>query len=150
MALTDFFTQIADSIRSKDGTTDAIKATDFPQRILNIPSGGGNIKFAKGSFTLSENQNSITIEHNIGITPEVIVLVTNTTSLKTDNNSITGIIYSTEFTNCFVMYGKNSSVRVILSNIVTDKTDTQFTISSSTYSLLQGVKYNWYVIGGTE
>ena len=150
MALTDFLTQIADSIRSKDGTTDTIKATDFPQRILDIPSGGGNIKFAKGSFTLSENQNSITIEHNIGITPEVIVLVTNTTSLKTDNNSITGIIYSTEFTKCFVMYGKNSSVRVLLSNIVTDKTDTQFTISSSTYSLLQGVKYNWYVIGGTE
>lgn len=150
MALTDFLTQIADSIRSKDGTTDVIKAKDFPQRILDIPSGGGNIKFAKGSFTLSENQNSITIEHNIGITPEVIVLVTNTTSLKTYDNSITGIIYSTEFTNCFVMYGKNSSVRVLLSNIVTDKTDTQFTISSSTYSLLQGVKYNWYVIGGTE
>ena len=42
MALTDFLTQIADSIRSKDGTTEPIIATDFPQRILDIPSGGGS------------------------------------------------------------------------------------------------------------
>ena len=42
MALTDFLTQIADSIRSKDGTTEPIVATDFPQRILDIPSGGGS------------------------------------------------------------------------------------------------------------
>ena len=59
MALTDFFTQIADSIRSKDGTTDAIKATDFPQRILDIPSGGSDLPFdiTTGSFTLSEDYN---------------------------------------------------------------------------------------------
>ena len=37
MALTDLFTQIANSIRSKDGTTDPIKASDFPQRISDIP-----------------------------------------------------------------------------------------------------------------
>ena len=41
MSLTDFLKQIADSIRSKDGTTEPIPAMDFPQRILNIPSGSG-------------------------------------------------------------------------------------------------------------
>ena len=37
MALTDFLTSIADAIRTKEGTTEPITATDFRQRILNIP-----------------------------------------------------------------------------------------------------------------
>ena len=75
MALTDLLTQIADSIRSKDGTTDTIKATDFPQRILDIPSGGGvlpeNIK--TGTINLSEDSVSVTIEHGLGHVPSAII-----------------------------------------------------------------------------
>lgn len=41
MSLTTLFTDIADAIRSKDGTTDAIVATDFPAKIAAIPSGSG-------------------------------------------------------------------------------------------------------------
>ena len=72
MALTDFLTQIADSIRSKDGTTEPIVATDFPQRILDIPSGGSelpsNIKM--GTFTVAEDTiETITIPHGLGTTP---------------------------------------------------------------------------------
>lgn len=37
MALTDFLSGIADAIRTKEGTTEPITATDFRQRILNIP-----------------------------------------------------------------------------------------------------------------
>lgn len=37
MALTDFLSDIADAIRTKEGTTEPITATDFRQRILNIP-----------------------------------------------------------------------------------------------------------------
>lgn len=63
MALTDFLTQIADAIRSKDGTSDAIVATDFPQRILNIPSGGGSeIEYRLLSF--KEDSESIIIPTN--------------------------------------------------------------------------------------
>lgn len=39
MALTDYLASIADAIRTKDGTTEPICARDFPQRILDIPSG---------------------------------------------------------------------------------------------------------------
>ena len=39
----DRFQEIADAIRAKDGTTAPIKATDFADRILNIPSGGGEL-----------------------------------------------------------------------------------------------------------
>ena len=40
MALADLFTGIADAIREKDGTTDAIVASTFPARISAIPTGG--------------------------------------------------------------------------------------------------------------
>ena len=82
MALTDFLTQIADSIRSKDGTTEPIPAIDFPQRILDIPSGGGggssDIKVATGTIILSEDRRIVwsqyasqymEIEHGLGVTP---------------------------------------------------------------------------------
>ncbi len=62
MSLTDFLQQIANSIRSKDGTTAPISAADFPQRILAIPPGcssavgsdlPSNIK--TGTFTVAED-----------------------------------------------------------------------------------------------
>ena len=74
MALTDFLTQIADSIRSKDGTTDLIIATDFSQRILNIPSGGSDIKVATGTFTPSSNVSNVEIEHGLSVTPNFSIL----------------------------------------------------------------------------
>ena len=39
--LIDLFDDIADAIREKDETTDAIVADTFPSRIRAIPSGGG-------------------------------------------------------------------------------------------------------------
>lgn len=69
MALTDFLTQIANSIRSKDGTTDLIVATDFPQRILDIPSGGGDINLSYGTFIPTENTKTVIVEHGLNIVP---------------------------------------------------------------------------------
>ena len=40
--LQDFLTDVANSIRTKTGTTEQINAQDFSNQILNIPSGGGN------------------------------------------------------------------------------------------------------------
>lgn len=42
MALADLFDGIADAIREKDGTTEAIVANTFPARIRSIPSGGSS------------------------------------------------------------------------------------------------------------
>ena len=87
MALTDFFTQIANAIRSKDGTTEPIVATDFPQRILDIPSGGGggssDTKVATGTIILSEDRRIVwsqyasqymEIEHGLGVTPNFALM----------------------------------------------------------------------------
>lgn len=93
MALTDLLTQIADSIRAKDGTADAIVATDFPQRILDIPSGGGGGSSSEfdvitGEFILDENhnlydstnqaENNLVINHNAGKTPFMFYLYLDT------------------------------------------------------------------------
>lgn len=46
MTLTELFTNIADAIRTKKGTSDKILATDFATEIENLPSGGGGEKMA--------------------------------------------------------------------------------------------------------
>lgn len=84
MALTDYLGAIADAIRSKDGSTEAIPAKDFPQRILNIPSGGsggssgsvgsGNINLAFGSFTPAQNTTTVTVEHVLNVIPNFAVV----------------------------------------------------------------------------
>ena len=80
MALTDFFTQIADAIRQKDGTTQPIVATDFPQRIFDIRSGGGGLPshIKTGTINLPEDSVSVTIEHGLGHVPSAIIFFDST------------------------------------------------------------------------
>ena len=47
-SLSDLFTAIAGVIRDREGSTNSIVATDFPERIENLPSGGQS----NGTFTL--------------------------------------------------------------------------------------------------
>ena len=42
--LNDFLTDVANSIRTKTGTTELINAQDFSDKILNISSGGNTLK----------------------------------------------------------------------------------------------------------
>lgn len=84
MALTDLFTDIADSIRQKDGTTAQIPAVDFAERILGIPSGNGvsGYRIAIGSFTLESDHplaingvnNPFRVTHNLGVVPRFFFL----------------------------------------------------------------------------
>lgn len=91
MALTDFLTQIADSIRSKDGTTEPIVATDFPQRILDIPSGGvsSDIRLATGTFTPSADVTNVEIEHGLSAIPNFSIVFAIVDSAFGNNGYIT-------------------------------------------------------------
>ena len=91
MALTDFLTQIADSIRSKDGTTEPILATDFPQRIIDIPSGGvsSDIRLATGTFTTSADVTSVEIEHGLSAMPNFSIVFAIVDSALGGNTLIT-------------------------------------------------------------
>lgn len=44
ISLVRLFTDIADAIRQKDGSTGTIIASEFPDRIAAIPSGGADLK----------------------------------------------------------------------------------------------------------
>ena len=78
MALTDFLEGIASAIRTKDGTTAPIPANEFVQRILTLPASGSSVPsgMAVGSFTLSEDSTTVSIEHNIGAVPKYAFLCT--------------------------------------------------------------------------
>ena len=74
MDIISLLTQIADSIRSKDGTTELINAQDMPQRILDIPTSGTTIDFKFGTVTLSADTQTIEIEHGLGHKPTLFCL----------------------------------------------------------------------------
>ena len=152
MALTDFLTQIADSIRSKDGTTDAIKATEFSQRILNIPSGGGlpsNIK--TGTINLSEDSLSITIEHGLGHVPSAIILFDEDAVLVNNKLNYSMIevesIYGTQFGIWNNYKGEtNNGVRYTVVTGINENTFNAVSIAD-TYYFRSGVTYRWFVWG---
>ena len=74
MGITDLLKQIADSVRSKDGTTELIHAPDLPQRILDIPTSGTTIDFKFGTVTLNADTQTIEIEHGLGHKPILFCL----------------------------------------------------------------------------
>lgn len=110
MALTDLFTNIANAIRTKDGTTELIVANDFPTRILNIPSGGTSDNFATGTFTVAEdvritwNQYSssyYSIPHGLETTPNVCAVWADCSTVDTD----TGYFLINDFVQAIYIEG---------------------------------------------
>ena len=148
MALVDFLRGIADAIRIKSGTEEAIVAKDFPQRILDIPSGGLPENIKTGTFTVAEDTTeTITIPHGLGTDESVIVLI------FPDNPeySIGKIAYS-------ILGGINrSGEKIVTGNsgavtskygicaIDVDDTNIVITPSGSTYKLIAGLNYRWYI-----
>ena len=152
MALTDFLTQIADSIRSKDGTTEPIIANNFPQRILDIPSGGGsdlpdNIK--TGTFTVAEDTvETITIPHGLGTTPVIVLILSDNLDYairKISYAILGGIDISGE-----KIVTSNSGALTVKYGIMTisvDDTNIVIAPQSSTYKLIAGLNYRWFAWG---
>lgn len=152
MALTDFLTQIADSIRSKDGTTDLIVATDFPQRILDIPSGGGSglpDSIKTGTFTVAEDTfETITIPHGLGTTPVIVLILPDNPDYvirKISYAILGGINISGE-----KIVTSNSGALTVKYGIMTisvDDTNIVIATQSSTYKLIAGLNYRWFTWG---
>ena len=64
--LQDFLTDVANSIRTKTGTTDPINAQDFSDKILNISSGGNTLKTlldaTKSCYYLFQDYNGASVD----------------------------------------------------------------------------------------
>lgn len=85
---------VADAIREKGGTSETLVFPDgFVGAVQAIQAGGGDFDFSSfcfpitkavsGTFILSKNSNSTTINHNLGITPKIIIVFcTDISSLK--------------------------------------------------------------------
>ena len=149
MALTDFLTQIADSIRSKDGTTDLIVATDFPQRILDIPSGGGSglpDSVKTGTFTVAEDTvETITIPHGLGATPTMFFIFPDNPEYIIGNIGYTFMGTAKDIGITFAT--KHNKMMALVYNIYTvtcDDTNIILTNTNESYLLRAGVTYRWF------
>lgn len=148
MALTELFYQIANSIRQKDGSTEPIVANQFPQRILNIPSGGG-IACKTGTMMFNEAiSNFITIEHELGRIPQIIIFLANVNNTLRDDANFNGFISANTLLKDCIFIAKSGSVREMLGSYITSNTENSTTFSISDGVAVDGVEYRWYVIGG--
>lgn len=151
MALTDFLKQIADSIRSKDGTTDMIVANDFPQRILAIPSGGSELpsNIKTGTFTVAEDTlEPVTIAHGLGsVSPVLVYILTDNPEYavgKLPYAIIGGVDKSGEKVVTGNSHAMTSKYGVF--DVSVDNTNIVITPSTSSYKLIAGLNYRWLIL----
>ena len=152
MLLTDFLTQIANSIRSKDGTTEPILASEFPQRILNISSGGVELPVSvkTGTFTVSQDSTEILVVPH-GVTNFSIIACV----IFPDNieYAVGKIPYSflggTSLSNEQFGTGHNAAItsKYGIATIVVDNERITIT-SNGTYKIIAGIVYRWFILGG--
>lgn len=153
MALTDFLTQIANSIRSKDGTTDPIAATDFPQRIMNIPSGGSELpsNINTGTIILSEDAQTIVVDHNIGCVPIGVILFDENNYLTNNEVAYSMILAQKSHGVSYVIYNdyQGSTTNSMQYECVSAINESSFTVVNRTgnYYYRSGVTYRWIVWG---
>ena len=152
MALTDFLTQIADSIRSKDGTTEPILASEFPQRIMNIPSGGLELPptVKTGTFTVSQDStDALVVPH--GLTNfSSIACVIFPDNIEYAVGKIPYAILGGFDVSAEKIVTTNSSKITYKYNIASIAVDNEnITITpSGTYKIIAGIVYRWFILGG--
>ena len=152
MALTDFLTQIANSIRSKDGTTEPILASEFPQRIMNISSGGLELPTSvkTGTFTVSQDSTEVLVVPH-GLTNfSVIVCVIFPDNIeyavgKISNSFLGGVSVSDEQ----FCTGHNAAIvsKYGAAPIAVDNESITIT-SNGKYKITAGIVYRWFILGG--
>lgn len=73
-------TSIADAIRTKGGTSASLTfPAGFVQAVDAIETGGGGLKYDKGTFTLPSDTNAVTavwLNHNLGEAPGFVMIWT--------------------------------------------------------------------------
>lgn len=99
MALTDKLTAIADAVRYKTGTTDAMSLTQIAEAIASIETGGGDSEpVVYGTFIpdsdcrLTVNvKNTYVFKTNLGYAPKVFVILPH--YVNATNGSLLGYIF---------------------------------------------------------
>lgn len=158
--------EIADAIREKGGTSDALAfPAGFAEAIAAIQTGGG-LSLISGEITPSETMGEITITHNLGKMPEIIAFFPDDASwelTKNDKpspflaylfiNDISVSVYASSlFSNYYAEvitvpgYDVTTSA-VNISTVVHKVNESSFTFNKGYLSanLYAGIKYYWLV-----
>lgn len=150
MVLIDLLTQIANSIRNKDGTTEPIVATDFPQRILNIPSGSSNIVLSHGTFTPAENTNTVTVEHGLSTAPNfgIVFIIDNVSSVSNSGFSLIAVdIPLSGMYKHYEVKKEWGNIKAVTSGLSSEQQfvydDNKITFNTLDASLLPSKNYMW-------
>lgn len=132
--LSGLFTDIANAIRERSGKTNQIAASTFPNEILALGA-----KAEIGTFTVSSTQTTITFNHALGKTPNIIYV----------DNGLT----STNYTNRAIFC---NSIGRVCRGTTSAPTTATFTISDTSISIPRSGSYHWaagtykYIIGYIE
>ena len=167
------FSDIANAIRNKTGTTDKMSPKDFPIQINNIVVGGGGDggvtewKFASGE-TVSDGSGVLTITHGLGSIPDIIKVDAERSSSDTDAfwvmmafSEAMGTALNKNFSlglgrvqgfGGAVVLSQNGGVDSDVSNLFAtiNKANTQtFTLNVSNYvPIPEGRKVTWWAVSG--
>lgn len=101
--LATLFTDIANAIRNKTGTTAKMSPNDFPIQINNIVVGGDGDgsdkqwKFARGEITSTGG--AMTITHNLGAIPDIVYVKMEKTQADTNTNYLLSTV---QFSNAMI------------------------------------------------
>jgi hypothetical protein len=121
----------------------------YAEKIKEISSGGG-IKYGSGTVEFAVNNTNITLYHNLGVKPSIVLIWTELTE-NTPVSTI-GLTYQDVFAEplCSLLeyrtlgetpvHTGSNAVSEINENYVT------FRHRSAAYKFLTGVTYNWLVI----
>lgn len=153
MALTDFLTQIANSIRSKDGTTEPILASEFPQRIMNIPSGGLELPptVKTGTFTVSQDStDALVVPHGLTNFSSIACVIFPDNIEYAVGNIPYAILGGFDASGEKIVTTKTSVItaKFNAASIAVDNENITITPSGTTYKIIAGIVYRWFILGG--
>ena len=155
--LTNFLTDVAESIRTKEGTTEQISASEFDTRIANL-SGGGELQYATGTKNLNYTESSsgdVVIEVNdLTFTPKYILVTrqssSNNVGLWASPNKYIFIAVSGGLFNQDVTVTNISGTTAVLygtNKVTVNITDTGFNIVSNDAVEFSAANYDYIAIG---
>lgn len=153
MALTDFLTQIANSIRSKDGTTEPILASEFPQRIMNISSGGLELPptVKTGTFTVSQDStDALVVPHGLTNFSSIGCVIFPDNIGYAVGHIPYAILGGFDFSGEKIVTTKTSVItaKFNVASIAVDNENITITPSGTTYKIIAGIVYRWFILGG--
>ena len=153
MVLTDFLTQVADSIRSKDGTTEPILASGFPQRILGISSGGVELPTSvkTGTFTVSQDSTEpLVVQHGLTNFSSIACVIFPDNIEYAVGKIPYAILGGFDVSEVKIITTKTSTItnKYYVATFTVDNENITITPSGTTFKIIAGIVYRWFILGG--